>query len=196
MNWLIPLYMGLVSRWHGSEIRTPKSLEAFFYMLPVGWLLHEALVNPWLIALAIILGIVFKNTGHADGFQDYERDQPLTPIAVFIALFFKVERESKAYDFIFWTIKGALMMLLPAILLGSFWVFLFSALGYSIAYYLGFNWLGMRGRCIEESLEAGTRRKIFKIDTRLPLPNMLYFPPTVWGEFLGGFFTGLGFLFI
>ena len=179
MTFLTPLYLGIVSRICGGNW---KYLGLLLYPIPYLFIFEP---NGYLYFLLFSWIFIWKLTGHADGFQGYERDNFLSKFVSKLRL----DRESKMYDFMFWYTKGYLIAFLPAALSGNFWLLMFSAFGYPIAYYLGFNYLGLRTydpEIFNDFLEP----------PRLPLPRSLYFAPTVWGETLAGVFAGLGFLFI
>ena len=128
MNFLAPLYLGIVSRICGSRI---KYLGLFLYPVP-----YVLLMDGIYAALAVFAWVfVWKLTGHADGFMDYERDNFLSPVVKL----FGFDREGKAYDAAFWATKGSLITLLPSILIGNYWILIASAIGYPLAYWIGFN---------------------------------------------------------
>lgn len=160
IEYLAIPYLAATSRLHGSAFPTPKWLEAGLYAIPYG-----LAVGWWYGVPAALCVALVKNTSHHDGFEGLGRIARLTPIAMFIAKPFGIERDSKAYDAIFWAVKGGLMALVPAVLCASPAMFLASAIGYPLAYWLHYNVLS-------------------RITTRVQ-----------WCEWLGGAFAGVGFIF-
>lgn len=140
---LIPLYMGLTSRLHGSSIKTPKVLDGALYALPYALLvlLTNNLSTGYLYALfTLIWVVIWKNKGHADGFRKYQRDISIfTPISIWISSFVKADRNSYTYDFIFWCVKGFFISIIPAILIGSVWVGVLGTLAYGVSYWVGYT---------------------------------------------------------
>lgn len=159
MFFLTPIYLSIISRICGSEC---KWLGLFLYPIP-----YILLTNNYIEQIFIFIWVfMFKLTGHADGFKDYVRNNFLSRFVVPIANKLNINRNSQKYDFLFWFIKGGLIVLLPAILTKAISLFLYSAIGYPLAYFIGYNILN---------------NKFFKY-------------PNTWGEILGGFIAGLGFI--
>ena len=129
MSYLIPLLLGLISRLCGSKW---KYVGLVLY--PVPYILYIPSIPLALLTFAWVF--IWKLTGHADAFQDYERDNFLSE---YVKLF-GFERTSKLYDAAFWCTKGALIALLPAVLTGNYYLLLASAIGYPLAYRIGFSY--------------------------------------------------------
>lgn len=173
IQYLIPPYLAICSRWHGSAIPTPKVLEATFYAAPYvavsGYYMAQnglEWVEYGALAACLVATIAAKNTGHADGFKDYVRDNPLSKIVSLLPL----DRNSQAYDAVFFGLKGLLIASFTAFIAAYHGAYvlaaslaLSSAIGYPMAYWLGYA-LAPRKR------------------------------QTMTGELLGGFIAGLGFL--
>jgi len=178
------IVLAIASRLSGSKLKL-IGLVIYVYIYNLALIDHN--VNVMAIVLATIWVHMWKITGHADGFRDYERDNFLSFFIVKFTDLFNIDRMSKTYDSIFWTTKGYLIALLPSILLGNGYILLFSMFGYPLAYYLGYEYLGMQKQ---------EHYYIFDRAPKLRLPKFMWFVPTVWGELLAGFFAGLGFLFL
>lgn len=177
MTYLIPLYLAAVSRLAGSPYKwAGVALYPLPYVLVISS--HIDLSNK-IAAFCYLFGayawvFALKLTGHADGFRGYVRDNTLSRLAVPLADVFKIDRNSQAYDAIFWSIKGGLIAAIPAAIIAVFTasyalplaIFCASFCGYPLAYWLGFNVL----------------------NGKLRQPN------TAWGEMLAGLFAGLGFI--
>jgi hypothetical protein len=137
--------MGLASRLHGSSIKTPKILDGILYALPYALfvLISFPLASGYIYAtLSLIWVVIWKNKGHADGFQNYVRDSSiLSDIAIALTKPFKVDRNSKTYDFVFWSVKGFFICALPALLLQNFMMLLFGTFAYAIAYWFGYRFM-------------------------------------------------------
>ena len=73
----MPIYLGLVSRVCGTNF---KYTGLFLYPLPYVLAL-EADSNILTIMAIFSWVFIWKLTGHADGFKDYQRDNFLTPVA-------------------------------------------------------------------------------------------------------------------
>lgn len=131
MNYLIPVYMALVGRVCGTRF---KYSGLFLYPVPYVLLVN----NIYLAILTFAWVFAWKNTGHADGFKDYQRDNFLSPL---VGLF-RLNRDSVAYDALFFSIKGGLIALLPSLLTGNIYIFVASLAGYPLAYYLSFKYSG------------------------------------------------------
>ena len=133
-----PLYLALSSRLAGSRF---KWLGIALYPIPYiyGYNYSQNTIN--LITIITVIWIaVFKAAGHADGFKDYVRDNALSRLAAPIGSRLGIDRNSQAYDALFWAIKGGLIPLItlnPALIATS-------AIGYPTAYWLGFNHLHRR----------------------------------------------------
>jgi len=159
LNLSIIIYLGIISRISGSHY---KYFGLILYPIP-----YIALLSMNLYMFIIYIWIfMMKKLGHADGFENYERDNFLSGILSPITNKLGIDRTGKLYDALFWALKGGLIAF-PFIFLGYYQLSVASALAYPLSYYLGYNYL-----------------------------NKYYFKATVWGEFLGGVFAGIGFLFI
>lgn len=178
----IPILLGLVSRIAGSQY---KYIGIAAYATIYG-LLGANLFQNFIIALWVS---VWKITGHADGFRGYERDNFLSKFVLIIARRLGIFRSSILYDVLFWFVKGSLIALLPAVLTGNVWLFIASAIGYPLAYHLGFSYLGMR-----KLKSAPYNIENFDIPPKLTFLAKYKIMPMTYGEFLAGFFSGLGFL--
>lgn len=168
---LAPIYLAIIGRVCGMPVWKWVGLP--LYAAPyaaIVWLLSAPLYAP--IAFAWVF--VWKLTGHADGFRNYVRDNTLSKVSAPLSKLFGIERNSAAYDALFWAIKGAVIASIPSVALayhtGAYALpaalFCASFCGYPLAYYLGF----------------------YALNRRFGLVN------TAWGELLSGFFSGLGFL--
>lgn len=164
-------------KWSGLYL---YSLIYSFHVFSIHGFILGLLSQVWVYA--------WKITGHADGFRDYERDNFLSPLVVFITSPFGIDRNSKTYDSVFWVIKGCLIVLLPSILLGNIFILLTGTFGYAIAYYISYEYLGMT--------KDSNAMYVYNQAPRLKLPKCLWFEPLFWAETLSGFFVGLGFLFL
>ena len=160
MDILIPIYIAITSRMCGSRL---KWFGLFLFIIPYCLAMPDLIYT---IPVAIWC-FAWKITGHADAFKDYVRNNTLSKVVIPLTEAFGIERDSQTYDAVFWAVKGGLIALLPAIILGNIWFLILSIVGYPYAYYLGYNVLPKR-----------------------------YIEDTAWGEFLAGFISGLGFLFI
>lgn len=182
MNFLLAIMLGSASRISGSPYK--------YFGIIIYCSIYAIQVENILLGL-LIFGCVFlgKITGHADGFQNYVRDNFLSKYISYVTNLLRINRNSKLYDSIFWAVKGGLIALAPAIILSNPYLFITSLLGYPLAYHLGFNYLGYQKLKGEPSKEGN-----FNVPPYLPLPKKLHYAPTEWGETLAGFFAGLGFL--
>jgi len=182
MSILYPLYLGFASRIAGSKY---KYVGLLMYILPYG-LIQD---NIYFGLLSIIWVFAWKITGHADGFQDYQRKNFLSPFVSKFTNKLNIDRASHLYDSIFWLTKGTLIALLPAVLSLNPYILIASAIAYPLSYHLGFNYLGIM-KVKGEPYTVGN----LNIPPRLKLPSKLWLAPTVWGELLGGVISGLGFM--
>jgi hypothetical protein len=115
---------GTVAKWGGLPLYTMP------YMLLMDNIYKLISTLAWII--------LFRVTGHADGFKEYVRDNSLSKIVVPISNLFNIKRNSQTYDALFWFIKGGLIALLPSILIGNYWL-MGSAIAYPLGYYIGQN---------------------------------------------------------
>jgi len=180
IEYLTPLYLSAVSRWHGSAIPTPKLLEGAMYAAPYAVLSGYHMAHNGASMLTIVTITVAclaattaaKNTGHADGFKDYVRDNAISKYVVFLSGLFGIKRDSQAYDALFFGVKGFLIAAFTAIIAAYFAEYkqaaallLSGAIGYPLAYWIGFNFMPKKKQ-------------------------------TMTGELLSGFFAGFGFYFV
>lgn len=181
--YLIPLYLAIASRLCGTG---DKYFGLILYALPYTLLVQLSTQSVILSLITLGWVIVWKLTGHADAFIDYQRDNFLSPFIQNL-----VPRSNVLYDYIFWAVKGAVIASLPSALTMTPILLITSVIGYPLAYYLAFNWLGIR-KLTDKSFES----IYFIIPPRLYLPEILRFYPIPIGETLAGFIAGLGFLSI
>lgn len=141
----IPIYLSVVSRLHGSAVALPKFVKGLLYSVPYAasvYITYGQSNAAYLFTFVTALWVMaFKNTSTEDGFQGEGRINPLSRMATPVALLFNIQRNSKAYDFIYWMFKGGLTSLLPALLIMNPWIFLTSLLGYALAYRIGYSFL-------------------------------------------------------
>jgi hypothetical protein len=200
IEYLTPLYLAAVSRWHGSAIPTLKVLEGVMYAAPYtvlsGYYAAQngaSMVTIGAITVACLAAtIAAKNTGHADGFKNYVRDNPIS----YIAKLFPVDRNSQAYDAIFFAIKGAAIAAFTTAVIAytskdytlAASIFCASFCGYPLAYWIGYRFL-------HHKVESPAMIRSF-LCSKKEIENRKYrIGATTWGELLSGFFAGLGFLF-
>jgi len=133
VNYLIPLYLALVGRVAGTQLKyAGLALYTVPYILAVGGVTHNLL----LILLTCAWVFVWKLTGHADGFKDYQRDNFLSPVVKLLP----IDRNSTLYDACFFAFKGSLIAALPSVITGNYMLLASSAVGYALAYHLSFKY--------------------------------------------------------
>lgn len=179
MSYMIPIYLAAASRMAGDA--RLKWLGVVLYPWPYVCVVYGAITANSVVysilasTVCYFWVLLWKISGHADGYRGYVRDNTLSRGAIPLSEFLSIHRNTAAYDAIFWMIKGGIMALCPAVIIAVFAadyplagaLFVTSAVGYAAAYWLGFNVL----------------------NKRLGMVN------TAWGELLAGFFSGMGFLF-
>lgn len=177
IEYTIPLYLAATSRLHGSNSPTPKILEAGLYAVPYCVLVYLVSGNPYLSIAALVASGAAKNIGTREGFRGYTKDNWLSKVSCFLVEKLDKERNSVWGDVIYNTLKGALIVALPAVIIAFYnpvtatAIYLSgmigNALGYELAYYLRQRIPYLQG----------------KYKTYIPV-----------GEWMTGFFAGLGFL--
>lgn len=193
MDIIFSITMGCVSRVCGSYY---KWWGLPLYTLPYSLIVYFVTDNILLTLLATIWVFMWKLTGHGDAFMNFTRDNTLSKILVPITNYIGIVRDSKMYDNIFWGLKGYLIALLPAILINSFWLCLFSTIAYPIAYRIGYDILGVYSISKNKQYIGAYNTYTTKKEPAIYLPKFLRFYPTVWGEFISGFIASIGFWFI
>lgn len=175
----IPLYLAIISRWHGSHYKVPKQLKNLGWALPfaiVTWFVTYNWITSTTVLVTCMIG---KTLGHGAGIDLGTSTKPRAiEKAEYLIVWLRGKIPEYWYDVLFMSISGLLAVAGCALAIGctnSFAGFLIAMGGAAkgAAYMFGWSiYPKGTGKGIHEELDEATEI----------------------GEFLTGTFAGLGLL--
>lgn len=119
LKYLMIPYMAISSRLHGAGSFTGcRPISQVMLSAPYAYAVFSQTGNWYYALITLALTYLGYTTGNADGFVDFVRNNPpISNIAIFIADRFGIDRNTRTYDSIFWSVKGLVIALPAAIFL-------------------------------------------------------------------------------
>lgn len=120
MIYLIPLYLALASRWHGSHYKAPKQLKNLAWALPfavVTWLVTHNWVT---FAIVLVTCMIGKTLGHGAGIDlGTSTKSRGTEKAEYLIVWLRGKISEYWYDVLFMCLVGLLAVAGCAVVIGT-----------------------------------------------------------------------------
>lgn len=157
LNLLLIPFMAIAGRLHGwGGFKGCRPLSQVMLAIPFALAVFLSTHVGWQSTITLILTYAAVTTGTADGFNNTVRDNAtVSNIAVILSKPLGIERNSEAYDNIFWAVKGILISLPAAMFLPlSIPFILISLLAFPVAYSIGYHFTGRWYTQVGETLSG------------------------------------------